>query len=118
LLATSALFLVGFVLFERRVSDPILDPTLVVQNPFLAVNVYSFMFGACVFGFFSFIPYYAQVQYGMSPLESGAVLTPRSVAMMITPTVSSFMLLRYGYRRPIIARPALVLLTLFTLRRR
>ena len=25
-------------------------------------------------GFFSFIPYYATVQYGMGPLESGAIL--------------------------------------------
>jgi EmrB/QacA subfamily drug resistance transporter len=117
LLAVSALVLVGFVLFERRVSDPILDPTLVVKNPFLAVNVYSFMFGACVFGFFSFIPYYAQMQYGMSPLESGAVLTPRSVAMMVTSTVSSFALLRYGYRRPMVAGLALVVVTLFLLSR-
>ena len=117
LLAVSALFLVAFVLFERRIADPILDPTLVVQNPFLAVNVYSFMFGACVFGFFSFIPYYAQVQYGMSPLESGVVLTPRSIAMMVTSTVASFALIRYGYRRPMIAGLSLVVLTLFILSR-
>src|SRR5207249_10220574 len=99
------------------ITGPIHYITLVEQTPFLSVNDYSFMFGACVFGFFSFIPYYAQVQYGMSPLESGAVLTPRSIAMMVTSTVASFALIRYGYRRPMIAGLGLVVLTLFILSR-
>jgi EmrB/QacA subfamily drug resistance transporter len=117
LIVTSVAFLAGFIWYERRAEDPILDPTLVVRNPFFAVNLYSFMFGACVFGFFSFIPYYAQVQYGFSPIESGAVLTPRSIAMMLTATISSFLLLRFGYRRPMIAGLAIVVVTLFILSR-
>src|SRR5205823_13878536 len=98
LLALSAAALAVFVWYERRVPDPVIDPRLVARHPFLAVNLYNFCYGACVWGFFSFIPYYASLEFGMTTLESGAVLTPRSVAMMSTAIVSSFLLMRYGYR--------------------
>jgi EmrB/QacA subfamily drug resistance transporter len=115
LLATSAAALAVFVWHERRVVDPVIDPRLVARHPFLAVNLYNFSYGACVWGFFSFIPYYAGVQFGMSTLESGAVLTPRSLAMMATAIVSSFLLLRFGYRRPMIVGGLLTASTLLML---
>jgi MFS family permease len=60
------------------------------------------MFGAFVFGAFQFIPYYASVQYGMSTFESGAVLTPRSITMIIVSACTSLFIMRLGYRVPII----------------
>jgi EmrB/QacA subfamily drug resistance transporter len=117
LLGVSAGTLVVFVWHERRVEDPVIDPRLVARHPFLAVNLYNFMYGACVWGFFSFIPYYASLQFSMSPLESGAVLTPRSIAMMSTAIVSSFLLMRYGYRVPMILGCLLTVSTLLMLSR-
>jgi len=73
--------LVLFALFLRhllRAADPLVDPELVIHNPFLAANLYNFLFGAAAFGFFSFVPYYAVVKYGLTVFESGAVLTPRA----------------------------------------
>jgi EmrB/QacA subfamily drug resistance transporter len=93
-----------FVVFfrhERRVPNPVIDLSLVTRHPFAIVNVQNFLFGACVWGCFSFVPYYAVVQYGMSPLESGAILTPRSVMSILLGTITSFLLLRIGYRIPI-----------------
>jgi EmrB/QacA subfamily drug resistance transporter len=117
LLGLSAVALVAFVWHERRVEDPIIDPRLVGRHPFLAVNLYNFCYGACVWGFFAFIPYYAGLEFGMGALESGAVLTPRSVAMMSTAIVSSFLLTRYGYRVPMIAGGLLTTATLLMLSR-
>src|SRR5262245_48660174 len=117
LLAVSAATLTAFVWYERRAEDPVIDPRLVGRHPFLAVNLYNFCYGACVWGFFSFIPYYAGLQFGMSALESGAVLTPRSLAMMSTAIVSSFLLMRYGYRVPMIAGCLLTVTTLLMLSR-
>ena len=77
LLAASAALLVLFVREERRVAEPVIDLGLVTRHPFLVVNVHNVLFGACVWGSFSFVPYFASVQYGMGPLESGAILTPR-----------------------------------------
>jgi MFS family permease len=55
-----------------------------------------------VFGCFTFIPYYASVQYGMGPLESGAVLTPRSLTMIVISACTSLFIIRLGYRVPIV----------------
>jgi MFS family permease len=97
------------------VPDPVIDPRLVGRHPFLAVNLYNFCYGACVWGFFSFIPYYAGLEFGMSAQESGAVLTPRSLAMMSTAIVSSFLLTRFGYRVPMILGCLLTVSTLLML---
>jgi MFS family permease len=97
-----------FVWQERRAADPILDLSLVVRQPFLVVNIFGLLTGACFMGFFSFIPYYATVQYGMGPLESGVILTPRSLTMIVVSTVTSFMLPRLGYRLPMLAGMACV----------
>jgi EmrB/QacA subfamily drug resistance transporter len=103
LLAGSIAALVAFVWQERRAPDPIMDLELVIRQPFLVVNVFGLLTGACFMGFFSFIPFYATVQYGMGPLESGAILTPRSLVMIVVSTTISFMLPRLGYRRPMLA---------------
>ena len=54
----------------RTTTDPLVDPKLVMRNPFLAANLYNFLFGAAAFGFFSFVPYYAVVKYGLTVFES------------------------------------------------
>ena len=103
-----ALFGAGLVLLtlfvrqERRAAEPVIDLALVVKHPFLVVNVFNFLFGAFVFGCFQFIPYYASVQYGMSVFESGAVLTPRSLTMIVVSACTSIFILRLGYRVPIV----------------
>jgi EmrB/QacA subfamily drug resistance transporter len=117
LIAVSVVVLGVFVWHERRTSDPVIDPELVARHPFLAVNAYNFLSGACVWGFFSFIPYYAALRFGFGPLESGAVLTPRSLAMMGTATISSFMLMRYGYRLPMLLGCLFTVATLLLLGR-
>lgn len=109
LIAGSVLLLGLFGWQERRAPDPILDLSLVVRQPFLVVNVVSVLSGACFMGFFSFIPYYATVQYGMGPLESGAILTPRSVVMIAASTTTSFLLARLAYRKPMLAGTACVI---------
>jgi MFS family permease len=105
--ASIALFYV-FVRHERRVHEPIIDLSLVTKHPFLVVNIHNFIFGACVWGCFSFVPYYAAVVYGMGPLESGAIMTPRSVTAILLGTTTSFLLVRLGYRLPIVAGLVLI----------
>ncbi|MGE3270239.1 MAG: MFS transporter [Chloroflexota bacterium] len=102
LMSFGAIFLGLFIRQERRAAEPVIDLGLVVRHPFLVVNVFNFAFGACIFGGFTFIPYFASVQYGMSPFESGAVLTPRSVAMILVSAGTSLFLIRLGYRLPIV----------------
>jgi EmrB/QacA subfamily drug resistance transporter len=115
LIVGSAVLLGLFGWQELKTPEPVLDLNLVFRSPFLAVNAYNFIFGACVFGFFTLIPYYAVVQYGMSTVESGAILTPRSVVMMATSTIASFYLIRLGYRLPMLAGMACIVGTMLLL---
>lgn len=116
-------FAAGFVLLalfirqESRTPNPMIELQLLRRGPFLAANAYSFVFGACVFGFFSFIPYYAQVAYKISAGESGAVLTPRSILMATTSTLCSIYVIRHGYRRPMIIGLLIIVASLFLLSR-
>jgi EmrB/QacA subfamily drug resistance transporter len=115
LLVGSAMLLTAFAWQELRAAEPVLEPRLVVRTPFLFVNAYNFVFGACVFGVFTLMPYYTVVAFGLSPAESGAVLTPRSAVMMGASTLSSMYLLRLGYRAPMLAGLAFMVLTLVLL---
>jgi EmrB/QacA subfamily drug resistance transporter len=115
LIVGSGALMVLFGRQELRTPEPVLDLRLVFRHPFLAANAYNFIFGASVFGFFTFIPYYAVIQYGMSPAESGAILTPRSIAMTATSTFVSIYLLRLGYRWPMLAGMACIVGTMLLL---
>lgn len=88
--------------YEQRTSSPIIDLALLRRREFAFVNTLNFFYGIAVFGVFSFIPLYASSAYGMSSGETGLLLTPRAVVMMLVSTVASILLPRTGYRKPII----------------
>jgi EmrB/QacA subfamily drug resistance transporter len=102
LLAVSALFVYLFARHEQSEPNPILDLTLLRSTPFLAANLYNMMVGAGIFGIVSFLPLYATSVHRLSTLASGMILTPRSVGVICTSTVTSFHLTRWGYRRPMV----------------
>jgi EmrB/QacA subfamily drug resistance transporter len=110
-IASAALFVV-FLRYIRRASDPIMDYGLVVRQPFLNTNLYNLVYGAAVFGFTSFIPAYAVSRYGMSAFQSGAVMTPRGLAMVVSSIVASMWVIKLGYRLPMLAGMGLVALAL------
>ena len=102
LFAAAVVFLILFVRHENRTEQPMIDLTLLRRRPFLAANVYNFVYGAAIIGLFSFVPYYAQITYNMTATESGLLLTPRSVALIIASILTSFFILRLRYRLPMI----------------
>ncbi len=117
LFALGGVLFVLFVRHEDRVAEPMIDIALLRWRPFLAVNIYNFIFGAVVFGMFVFIPYYATVAYAASAEQSGLVLTPRSVAMVIVSAITSLFIIRFRYRAPMIIGLITISLSLFLLSR-
>ncbi|MDO8567383.1 MAG: MFS transporter, partial [Dehalococcoidales bacterium] len=96
--------LIGAVVFWKRnisVKDPLIPPEILRERPFLAANAYNVMYGGAL-GATALIPFYAVSVYGMSTLQSGFIMTPRSIGMMVASGVVSFFLVRWGYRRPIL----------------
>lgn len=116
LFVTGIVLMAAFIRHESRVQDPIVELKILKARPFLAANVYNFIYGVCVLGVLSsFIPLYAVSIYHVSTLESGLILTPRSIGMMLASTVTSFFLVRWGYRRPILTGTIIIAFSLFLL---
>lgn len=88
--------------YEGRCNAPILDLALLKRREFAFVNTLNFFYGVAVFGVFSFIPLFASSAYGMTSSETGLLLTPRALVMIVISSVASIMLPRTGYRKPII----------------
>ena len=92
-----------------------LDFAISVRPPFLQVNLYNLLYGMGVFSVMAFVPYYAETRFGMTPAQSGLLLTPRSIMMIVMSTVASVWLLKYGYRWPMIAGTCIVTVGLLIL---
>ncbi|MBV9172988.1 MAG: MFS transporter [Chloroflexi bacterium] len=104
-----------FLWHIKNTDDPVMEFRLVARQPFLAANLYNLLFGAAAFGFFSFIPTYAVYRFGLSPLLSGTVLTPRAIAMIVSSILASLYVIKLGYRMPMLVGMGLVATTLVLL---
>ena len=84
---------------------------LLRSKPFFAANLFNMIIGAGVFGIFAFIPLYAISVQKLTTLASGMILTPRSIGTIFASALTSFLLKRWGYRRPIVLGVILVSLS-------
>ncbi|MDP4160264.1 MAG: MDR family MFS transporter [Bacillota bacterium] len=84
LFATSIIFLIAFILVERKAEDPILSLHLFENRVFTAVNIVGFLMGFGMFGAIMFLPLYLQGVLGVSATSSGNTMIPMMAAMMIT----------------------------------
>ncbi|HEU5422357.1 MAG TPA: DHA2 family efflux MFS transporter permease subunit [Nitrolancea sp.] len=105
--------LIYFLRHEARAVNPMIEIRLLKERAFFAANLYNFLYGSMVFGFFSFLPLYATMAYGMSATQAGFILTPRAIAMISLSAISSFLLIRFGYRLPMIIGVIFVSASLF-----
>ena len=93
---------VVFVRREATAADPLVEMRLLKQKEFAYVNALNFLYGAGIFGLFTFIPLYAQSAYGFSSSTAGALVTPRALMMIVASSAAAYLLPRTGYRKPII----------------
>ena len=103
LFAIAATLLVTLLRHEKRVQNPILNFEVLRGKPFVAANVYNFIYGVAIIGVASLIPAYAVFVHRMSTLQSGILMTPRSVGMIVASSLTSFYIMQWGYRWPMIA---------------
>jgi EmrB/QacA subfamily drug resistance transporter len=109
LYALSAAVLAFFVWWERRVEQPIVPIELFSRRVFIAPNLAGFAVGFGMFGAIMFVPLYVQGVLGASATESGIVLTPLMLAMMVTSVGSGQVITRTGrYRWALLAGPVVM----------
>ncbi|MEI6362924.1 MAG: MDR family MFS transporter [Actinomycetes bacterium] len=80
--------LVGFVLRELRVPEPIV-PMALFKNPvFRVTSIIGFIVGLAMFGAIVFMPLFLQVVQGSSPTQAGLQLLPMMAGLLIASIVS------------------------------
>ncbi|HEX6555335.1 MAG TPA: MDR family MFS transporter [Ktedonobacteraceae bacterium] len=100
LLAGSLVMGVAFVIYEawleRRDGQPIIAPSLFKNSIFAVSTLVTFIFGMGLFGAIFFIPLYVQGVVGSSATNSGLVLTPLTLTLVVGSIVSGQLVSRLG----------------------
>ena len=88
--------LVGFVLWERRSSHPLLDVSLFRNARFSAASLSVAAAFFALFGFIFLITQYLQLVQGYSPLEAGLRTLPFAIATGVTSPLAIVAMHRWG----------------------
>ena len=110
------LLLIGFVVNEATVRDPMLPLSLFRNRTFSASNVTTFILYGALAGSLFLIPVQLQIVSGYSPLEAGVSLLPVTILLLLLSSRVGRLATRYGPRwfmtfGPVIAGVGLVLLS-------
>jgi EmrB/QacA subfamily drug resistance transporter len=93
---TSILFLVAFVLVERRAEEPVLPLRLFANPVFRVTSGIGLIVGIALFGSVTYLPLFLQVVKGSTPTVSGLELLPMMGGMLLTSTLSGHLISRWG----------------------
>lgn len=98
LFAACIALLVVFVLRERRERQPLIDFSLFRRRNFAAGNLTGLILSFGMMGVFFLVPIFLQTILGYSALKAGAVMTPMSVAIMVSAPAAGRLSDRVGSR--------------------
>ncbi len=93
-----ALLLLAFVIVERRVRVPLIDPALFRSGAFVMACLSAFLFSAAVFGSQPYVSLFMQNYWGFSPLEGGLAFLPATALVAAVMPLSGIMGQRFGTR--------------------
>jgi EmrB/QacA subfamily drug resistance transporter len=89
---------VGFVLWELRIDEPVLDPRLFRLRGFGTGSAGLFVLFLAMFGFFLVATQFLQLILGYSPLKAAVALLPQAFLMMPIATVAAPLSMKVGQR--------------------
>lgn len=102
-LAAGAALLVAFVLWERRVPNPLLPLRLFRDRSFTVANIVGLTFSFGIFGSVFILIQYLQIVGGATPLEAGVMTMPWTLAPMVIAPIAGLIAPRVGTRLLIVA---------------
>ena len=97
-LATAVVLLIAFVVWERRVGNPLLPLRIVLDRNRGGAYLIFLLVGAGMFAMFLFLAYYFQINLAYSPLKSGVAFLPFSGGIILTAGIVAQLLPRVGPR--------------------
>ena len=98
LLAMGALLLGAWVMVERRAAEPMMPLFVVTRRSLAACNIASLAVGACLLGFSTYIPTWAQGVRGVSPIVSGLTVASITLGWPVSAAKAGALYLRIGFR--------------------
>ena len=99
LAAAGVLCLAAFVRIERRAREPVLPLTLFRSGIFTVSVLAAFVLGAAMFGTIIYIPLFVQRVLGASATNSGVVLIPLMLSVVLAVVASGQIVTRTGRYR-------------------
>jgi EmrB/QacA subfamily drug resistance transporter len=83
LFAAALVFLTLFVFVEMKAEEPILPMHLFKHRTFTVLNGVGFLMSVGMFGAIMFVPFFMQGVVGVSATQSGTIMTPMMITMII-----------------------------------
>jgi DHA2 family multidrug resistance protein len=83
LFIVSVVALAGFVIWELRRADPIVDLRLLADRNFAVGNVLMFVLGFALLASTALLPLYVQTLFGYTATDAGLVISPGGFALML-----------------------------------
>ncbi|MQY13364.1 Multidrug resistance protein Stp [Streptomyces sp. RB5] len=96
----------AFVMWERRVRNPMLPMSVFASRQFTAANLVTFAVYAALGGVFFFLVLELQVEGGVGPVLAGMALLPVTVIMLLLSERSGKLAQHIGPRIPMTVGPA------------
>ena len=116
LIVLSGFLLVAFVWWEGRVAEPLIPPRLFRVSSVATPIITSGLFGVAFFGAIIYLPVYLQIVKAKGPTESGLLLLPLVVGIVLSSAGSGLLITRTGrYKAYPVAGLAIVALCLLWL---
>lgn len=110
LIGASVLSLIGFVVTEFRVAEPIVPMTLFTNRTFTLSVVASIAVGVAMFSTSVFLAQYFQLARGANPTQSGLMTIPLVLGQMLASIVIGQFISRFGkWKRWMVGGSVLVL---------
>jgi predicted MFS family arabinose efflux permease len=98
-LSTSAVMTLLFLWVEHRAAEPIIPPALFHHSVVTITIVATVLTSAGMYGTLLFVPLFIQAVLGTGATQSGAVLTPMMVSMVLSSLAAGQLLARVGKYR-------------------
>jgi len=100
LIASTLIFGTAFILWERRVPEPIIPMDLFKNDIFRVSVLLSMLSGISMFAAILYIPQYQQIVRGYSPTKSGLYTIPLVAGLLIASITSGRLITKFGRYRP------------------
>jgi EmrB/QacA subfamily drug resistance transporter len=98
LIALSLVLLVGFVVIERRQSNPLVPFRIFSNRTLTGANLSGIFVAMSLFSMFFFISLYMQQVLGFSPLKAGVAYLPLAGGIILSAGIASALTTRIGFK--------------------